>query len=411
MSVAELEPTTQGELALIVQANPIVLLRDPKEFASWYQRVKAELGAIVPDVSTSKGRKEVASWAFKVTKSKTFLEGHGKLLKEDAQKTVNTVNASLRTVREELDALAAEIRSPLTEWEAQEADRQKRCDGTMARLMAAGVVSLDDTVETVRGRLDEIAPMVFEDADWQERAAGARVAQESAVSALTAALERLENEARERAQAEADRAELAALREAKAEQERLQAEREAEQARQAAEREAAAQEAAKKAEEAAEAARQAELAAERAAQAERDRAAAIEAAAERARAEAKRAAEKAVADAAAKVERDRIAAEQAQEAERRKVAQAHADELAKIKREADAERERAEAAERRRVAEQEAAAAEQKRKDEDIAHKSAVLTALKDSLVTHAKISEDDARTVLLVIKGGMLAPHISLKF
>lgn len=88
--------------------------------------------APVPDVTTQKGRKEIASLANKVARSKTYLDGLGKDLVSGLKKQAGQVDAQRRVIRERLDALKAEVRRPLTEIEEAEAERQARVREALA---------------------------------------------------------------------------------------------------------------------------------------------------------------------------------------------------------------------------------------------------------------------------------------
>lgn len=76
--------------------------------------------SIVPDTSTAKGRKEIASIAYQVARTKTYLDGLGKNLVADMKKLPGLVDASRKQARDYLDQLAEEVRKPLTEWEAEQ---------------------------------------------------------------------------------------------------------------------------------------------------------------------------------------------------------------------------------------------------------------------------------------------------
>jgi len=89
------------------------------------QEIETHARAVVLDVSTAKGRKEIASLANRVARSKTYLDQLGKDLVADLKKKAGAVDAQRRTVRERLDALKGEVRRPLTELEEAEAARQQ----------------------------------------------------------------------------------------------------------------------------------------------------------------------------------------------------------------------------------------------------------------------------------------------
>ncbi len=61
------------------------------------------------DISTDFGRKEIASLAYKVARSKTALDKSGKDLTEDIRKQKEAIDAERRKVTERLDSLKDEV--------------------------------------------------------------------------------------------------------------------------------------------------------------------------------------------------------------------------------------------------------------------------------------------------------------
>jgi len=94
--------------------------------------IETKAMAHVPDVSTEQGRRDIASMAFKVARSKTLIVDmiDGKI--EDHKKKVNEGNGFKKIARDFLDDLKSLVRLPLDEWdekqaeiEAEEARKQK----------------------------------------------------------------------------------------------------------------------------------------------------------------------------------------------------------------------------------------------------------------------------------------------
>lgn len=358
------------------------------------------------DISTSKGRKEIASLAYKVARSKTALDDMGKELVSSIKAQANAIDADRRTVRDRLDKLRDEVRKPLDDFEAAEAARIAKHEAGISNFQLAAEFPASFTTDEISARLAMVEGWPTD--GFQEFAKRATDAKESAVARLKSALaesqkrdeeraelERLRQEAAERAaREEAERIEREAKEreERAAEQARREAEekarREAEEAerRAAAERERIEREAREK-EEAAERERQriererAE-AEERAAQAERDR----------------QAAEQRAKEAAEKAERDRIEAERRAEEERKA-----ADERARLQAEEAArkERERIEAQQR---AEEEAA----RQREADKQHRAAVNRGAVQALVTAGLPDVEAVKAVTAIAKGQVPAVRIS---
>jgi len=85
--------------------------------------IEAEVSSLAFDVTTAKGRKEIASMAYKVAQSKVALDNLGKELVADWKAKAALVDADRKMLRDRLDALKDKVRLPLTEWEEAEAAR------------------------------------------------------------------------------------------------------------------------------------------------------------------------------------------------------------------------------------------------------------------------------------------------
>lgn len=300
----------------------------PEQIDPIIQRIRDEVKAHAPDLSTEKGRKEIASLAYKVSRSKTALDDAGKAMTEEIKKQAGQIDAARKKIRDQLDALRDEVRKPLTDWEAAEALRKQSALDAIEAVRSHGLPeeysSADVAEAAARVKAIEAKP---EYAEYLPQIEAARDNTLASLRVMYAAAKKQEDQAAElerlradaEARAEADR--IKAEQEAAAQAEADRVKREAEEAEARAKEEAA--RAARIEAEKAEAARVA---------AEQEKAAAAEREAELARqareAEERHAREmadaKAREEAAAQAERDRIAAER------------KAEEDARAKREADA---------------------------------------------------------------------------
>lgn len=344
-----------NEIVSITTLNPVAVLTDATTYSEFYASIKAQLSEFVPDVSTERGRKEIASMAYKVTRSKTAIDEAGKKLNEEARSKINAVDAQRRKIREELDELAEEVRAPLTKWEEAERARVSEAKAIRENVIGLGNSSPHETVQDIRDRIDSLAAIVL---------TGAVLGDEysAAVADRDKSLAYLHNHLARAVKAEEDAAELARLREAQ-------------EARERAEREAA------------EKAERERLERERQAKADAEYKANVARAAEEARqAEI----------AKAKAERDRIEREAAEA-----VAKAEA-EARRIKEAAErADRERQEAADRVRR--------EEEARQADRTHRSTVMTAAKEAIMAHGP-DEAVAKAIVLAIVANEI-PHVSLRF
>jgi colicin import membrane protein len=351
-------------LVVIDTLTPAVY-SEPGGIDALLSKLEKDVRSIDTDISTPSGRAVIKSLAFKVTRSKTALDDMGKALVADLKKKTGSVDAERRKIRDRLDALAEEIRKPLTDWENIEKDRVAGHESAVAAMMSISTeASSNEAPAAIQGRIDRLAEI--NNREWQEFGKQASVTHATSYADLTrklaAAIKR-----------ETDAADLARLRTEQAERE--QKEREARIAADAAAK------ATRDAE--AKAARDAQEAIERAAaeqrRVERERQDAIAKAeeAERARIAAVAKAEQDKKAAAAKAKRDR---EAAVEAERKRFESAH-------------------------VAEQ----AESARREADEQHKVKVHTEAAMALM-NAGLSKDDAKAAVVAIASGSV-PRIKLSY
>lgn len=82
--------------------------------------LEEEVRSILLDPETKKGRKEIASLAHKVSRSKTALDGLGKELVAEWKAKSKAVDSDRKQIRDRLDNLRDEVRKPLTDWEEAE---------------------------------------------------------------------------------------------------------------------------------------------------------------------------------------------------------------------------------------------------------------------------------------------------
>ncbi|GAB1827262.1 hypothetical protein [Achromobacter xylosoxidans] len=354
--------TQTTELAeLPPQETALEVYSKPSGLEPWLAKIRAEVSGHVPDMSTKKGREATASLAFKVRKSKAALDALGKQLVDELKDVPKRIDAERKRMRDTLDALAEEVRAPLTEWEAAEKAREQCHQQGIEWFRLRADENRDLDAAELLATLEQVNARAV-DASWEEYEAEAHRVKARALDALTQALAAREKYDAEQAELARLRAEAAA-REQKDREDRIAREAAAEAQRQADER----------------------------AQAERDAAARREAdalaAVETARLEAELADQRRIAaeqqaelDRAAAVEREKKAAEDAR--------------LAEIKRQADA-----------KAAEE----AEARRREKDKAHKAGINRAALDAFVAGG-MPEDCARQAVTLIAKGLI-PNIRITY
>ncbi|QHF28542.1 hypothetical protein [Pseudomonas sp. R32] len=338
----------------------------------YLKKIRDEIDAFVPDVTTRKGREAIASIAYKVARSKTALDNVGKDLVADLKEIPKKIDAERKRMRDTLDIWQEEVRRPLNEWQAAEDARVDGHNNAIAHLKLHAEALEGITAEDLADRIAKVEAVALGE-QWEEFEAEAARAKDDSLKVLRAALVA-------RQQYEAEQAELARLR-AEAET-REQKEREERIAREAAEL--------------------ARVEAEQKAQAEREatqrRELEAKAAADRRELELKLQAEQAE-RARAQAEADRVAVEQRAEQERQAAAR-RAEEAAEQAR-LD-ERRRADAAATEILRQQEA-------READKAHKTKINRAALEAFVTGGMTEECAKQAITLIALRKI--PNISIAY
>lgn len=213
------------------------VLFSPNGLDAFLEQIKQAVNE-VPDLSTDKGRKRIASLAAQVSRSKTAIEKPGREYLKRLKAAVKPAEQEIKRFVDECDALRDATRQPLTEWEAEQERiaAEKAAEEERLRLEAEEKAALEALKKQFEAD-HEIALLLNEkfDRDAAEDKAEAerqRIAHE----------EELKRQAAEQAKREADEAakreiEAAAGREREATLAKERAERERIESEQRAERE------------------------------------------------------------------------------------------------------------------------------------------------------------------------------
>lgn len=95
------------------------LFKEDGNIESLLKEIRTKATSEIHDISTAKGRKDLASMARKVASSKCYIDDLGKDLVSGIKKQAKVIDATRKMARDNLDALKEEIRTPLDEWEAE----------------------------------------------------------------------------------------------------------------------------------------------------------------------------------------------------------------------------------------------------------------------------------------------------
>ena len=173
-----------NEVTIIESLNPLVVFSGGLD--DILAKIATETKSILTDVSTEKGRKEIASIAYKVAKAKTLIDDTGKKLGEEAKAPVDKINADRKKARDFLDNLKEEIRKPLTDFENAEKERIANHEANIKKIEQLAFFDGLPTSTEVTDRLNFLA--ILDTSGYQEFTARAVLAKESSIAKLNANL-------------------------------------------------------------------------------------------------------------------------------------------------------------------------------------------------------------------------------
>jgi hypothetical protein len=223
---------------------------------SGVQAKKTEFEKNQFDIEKESDRKKISSFAYQITRSKTYVDGKGKDYVAELKKKTKEIDAERKRFRDIMDDMVSEVKKPVTEWEEKEAARVEAERQLEIYLMdwdeAIAMDDLFNRERDIRRKEEEFVRLEAErkakeeaqrlererieneDRLKKEAAEAARREAEEAIRKEKERAERLEREAKEAAE-KAERDRIAAEERAKIEAERI--EREKKEAAERAERE------------------------------------------------------------------------------------------------------------------------------------------------------------------------------
>ncbi|MCP5091236.1 MAG: hypothetical protein GY949_09965, partial [Gammaproteobacteria bacterium] len=182
-----------SELIKLDDIKAPVLYGSDKEVSAVIASLEESARSFVFDMTTAKGRKEVASVAARVASSKTYLDGLGKDFVAGIKAQAKEVDVRRKNIRDSLDALKEEVRQPLTEFEEIERGRIAEHESLLANLQ----VLISDA--PLAADLEKLSVMTSEGAaimgrNFEEYSDGADRLYASLTAALVARAEALQEE-------------------------------------------------------------------------------------------------------------------------------------------------------------------------------------------------------------------------
>ena len=220
------EQPKETALAVIPEERALEVFLEGKGIDELLAACEEKATAITADVSTAKGRAEIKSMAYLVTRTKTAIDAVRKALADEYKEKPKRIDANGKRIKDFLDALQERVRKPLTDWEEAERRRVTIIEGRIRGIEGMILAGTELTAAMCEDGIATLTSLAI-DESFEEFAAKAQAAKDSTLAKFYAA-----KDAATRREAEA--AELARLREEQAKRE--QEEREARIAQEAAEK-------------------------------------------------------------------------------------------------------------------------------------------------------------------------------
>lgn len=198
------------ELAIIENLTPAAVFTE-KKVDDFLTKLEEEVSKVKLDISTSAGREEVKSLAYKIARTKTTLDDAGKDMTESWRQQTSVVNEERRKIRERLDSLKEKVRKPLTEYEERAKARIAELEGKLNDIISTKENLSEATSEQIQDRIANVNDTHGQTV-WDEYYQRATYEMQEAIKALEIGLEAAKKR-------EADAAELEKLRKEKVERE------------------------------------------------------------------------------------------------------------------------------------------------------------------------------------------------
>ena len=207
--------TEQNELVVIETAKiPALFKKDGCN--PIIEGLKKEAAKFEGDITTAKGRKEIASFARKFSTAKTYLDGLGKSLSDEYRAKIAPINAERNKIETCCNELRDNIRKPLTDWEDAEKERVARHEKNIETIKDYLNVNIESSA-LAKELLDAVKGLATDDS-FEEFELAATKAKETVMTQLEAKFIVLQNAEKEKA--EADRLEKERLEEERKEREK-----------------------------------------------------------------------------------------------------------------------------------------------------------------------------------------------
>jgi len=178
-----------SELITLPEGKKVLEIFSEKDgLIPYIEMVESEAAKFVGSVETKAAREEMASFAHKITRSKTYLDAAGKALVDEMKDLPKRIDANRKAMRDRLDALRDKVRLPLTQFEQAEQARAERAKNIIQGMAAQTYGTTGLSSKAITQRIDELQVMTFSADDFPDGTEGPEVARSMALQSLAIAL-------------------------------------------------------------------------------------------------------------------------------------------------------------------------------------------------------------------------------
>lgn len=156
------EPTTELALSSENAASLFV----PNGLDRIIAHIRSEVENHIPNVTTERGRKSIASLARKVASSRSRIDDYGKEYVSGIKAKAIIVDAERKRARDILDQLRDDTRKPLTDWEDAESSRVSAHEKALSELAELANLPFGESVDEIASRLEKADTYVTR--NWEE---------------------------------------------------------------------------------------------------------------------------------------------------------------------------------------------------------------------------------------------------
>ena len=177
------------------------------------------------DVNKAAGRKDIKSVAYTIARTKTTLDGMGKVLDDQLKAQREPIKKERDNIKDQLNILKEEILQPVYDWDNKENNRKAALVSRVGELQLLAAPSLGqgegavtENIQIIKGNIEQLEGVVI-DYTFEEYTADAAKSQVEGLEALKVLLSIAEEAAEMAEQRRKNDIELAEFREMKAKQE------------------------------------------------------------------------------------------------------------------------------------------------------------------------------------------------